>query len=65
MRSFPVAQVRVRQFGDVALIHASNDYLLKDGRSGESRYTDIWHRQGGRWRCVAAHITVHRAPATG
>lgn len=63
MRSFPVGQVEVRRFDDVALIRAENDYELQDGRRGVSRYTDIWHRCDGRWRCIAAHITVHRAPA--
>lgn len=62
IRSFPVGRVTVRRFADVALIHAENDYELKDGRKGISRYTDIWHRVGGRWLCVAAHITVHKAP---
>ena len=62
MKSFPVDRVQVRQFGDVALIHATNIYELKDGRRGENRYTDIWHRQGGRWRCIAAHITAHKMP---
>lgn len=63
MRSFPVGQVQVRRFGDVALIHAENAYELKDGRKGVSRYTDIWHKRGGRWFCIAAHITSHKAPA--
>jgi hypothetical protein len=63
MRSFPVGRVRVRRFGNVALIHAENDYELQDGRRGVSRYTDIWHRRDGRWLCIAAHITVHRPPA--
>lgn len=62
MRSFPVERVRVRRFDDLALIHAENAYELKDGRSGVSRYTDIWHRRDGRWLCVAAHITAQRAP---
>jgi hypothetical protein len=62
IKSFPVDRVRIRRFGDVALIHAENDYELKDGRKGVSRYTDIWHKQGGHWRCIAAHITVHKAP---
>lgn len=62
MRSFPVGQVRVRRFHDVALVHAENAYELKDGRRGVSRYTDIWHRRDGRWLCIAAHITVHKAP---
>lgn len=63
MRSFPVGRVSVRRFEDVALIHAENDYVLKDGRRGVSRYTDIWHQREGRWLCVAAHITVHKAPS--
>lgn len=63
MRDFPVGRVRVRRFGELALIHAENAYTLKDGRRGVSRYTDIWQRvRDGRWRCVAAHITPHREP---
>lgn len=62
MRSFPVDRVKVRRFDDLALIHAENAYELKDGRRGVSRYTDIWHRRDGRWLCIAAHITPHRAP---
>ncbi len=62
IRSFPVDKVRVRRFDDVALIHAENDFELKDGRKGINRYTDIWHKQpDGRWRCVAAHITTFKA----
>lgn len=61
-RSFPVDQVNIRRFGDVALIEAENAYEMKDGRTGISRYTDIWHRADGRWRCVSAHITVFKAP---
>jgi ketosteroid isomerase-like protein len=63
MKSFPVDKVTIRRFEDVALIHAENAYERKDGRKGVSRYTDIWHKQNGQWRCIAAHITVHKAPA--
>ena len=62
MKTFPVDKVTIRRFDDVALIHAENAYELKDGRKGVSRYTDIWQKQNGRWRCIAAHITVHKAP---
>src|SRR5262245_5394192 len=58
MKSFPVDRVSVRRFDDVALIHAENAYELKDGRTGISRYTDIWHKRDGRWLCIAAHITM-------
>ena len=63
IRSFPVDQVSIRRFDDVALIHAENAYELKDGRSGVSRYTDIWLKRSGQWRCIAAHVTVLEAPS--
>ncbi len=56
MKSFSLDQVRIRRFGDVALIHAENVAELKNGRKAISRYTDIWHKQDGRWLCIAAHI---------
>ncbi len=62
MKVFPVGKVSVRRFDDVALIHAENAYELKDGRTGISRYTDIWLERDGRWVCIAAHITVLKAP---
>jgi ketosteroid isomerase-like protein len=62
MRSFPVDKVVVRRFGELALVHAENDYELKDGRRGIDRYTDIWaRRQEGGWTCIAAHITTFKA----
>lgn len=60
MRSFPVHKVNIRRFGDLALIHAENDFEMKDGRRGVSRYTDIWLKRDGRWLCIAAHITPHK-----
>jgi ketosteroid isomerase-like protein len=62
MKAFPVDHVRIRIVGSIALIHAENAYELKDGRRGMSRYTDIWFKQGGVWRCIAAHITPHVWP---
>jgi ketosteroid isomerase-like protein len=56
MKSFSLDQVRIRRYGDVALIHAQNVAELKNGRQVTSRYTDIWHKQDGRWLCIAAHI---------
>jgi ketosteroid isomerase-like protein len=63
MKSFPVTNVAIRRFGDVALIHAENPYERTDGRKGANRYTDIWHKRDGRWLCVAAHVTRHKLPA--
>ncbi len=63
IRRFPVGAVRIRRFGDIALIHAENDYELKDGRKGINRYTDIWRKIGDEWKCLSAHITVYKLPA--
>jgi hypothetical protein len=63
MKSFPVASVAIRRFGDVAVIHAENPYERTDGRKGVNRYTDIWHKQNGRWVCIAAHVTRHKLPS--
>ncbi|HET9014280.1 MAG TPA: nuclear transport factor 2 family protein [Thermomicrobiaceae bacterium] len=49
--------VEIRLVGDVAIIHATTSYRLPDGRPGRGRYTDVWTRQGGRWRAVAAHVS--------
>jgi ketosteroid isomerase-like protein len=56
LKSYSLDKVRIRRFGNVALIHAENVAQLKNGRKAASRYTDIWHKQNGRWLCIAAHI---------
>ncbi len=61
IKSFPVDSVSIHRYGDLALIRAENDYELKDGRKGANRYTDIWLKHDGKWRCIAAHITMHKA----
>jgi len=53
----------LRWFGLVGLLlaaaaaHAQTRYVRGDGQPGKGRYTDIWSRQDGRWRCVAAHVS--------
>jgi hypothetical protein len=42
---------------DTAIIHARTAYTKPDGSEGGGRYTDVWMRQGGRWRAVSAHVT--------
>ena len=49
--------VRIRLFGDVAIIHARTTYTKADGQAAAGRYTDIWARRNGDWLCVAAHVT--------
>lgn len=48
--------VRVRLFGDVAIVHAATVFQLPDGSTGHGRYTDVWARKNGRWLAVAAQF---------
>ncbi|MGH6814098.1 MAG: nuclear transport factor 2 family protein [Hyphomicrobiaceae bacterium] len=57
VRDLRCEDVRIRVFGDTAVIHARTAYSKADGQKGAGRYTDIWARQNGRWLCVAAHVT--------
>jgi ketosteroid isomerase-like protein len=49
--------VRIQVVGDIGIIHARTAYTKPDGQAGTGRYTDIWWRADGRWRCVSAHVT--------
>ena len=49
--------VVIQVVGDVSIIHARTAYTKPDGQPGAGRYTDIWWRAAGRWRCVSAHVT--------
>jgi ketosteroid isomerase-like protein len=57
IRGLAAHDVNVRLLGDVAIIHARTTYTRPDGGAGAGHYTDIWARRGGRWLCVAAHVT--------
>jgi ketosteroid isomerase-like protein len=48
--------VRIRRFGDLALIHAGFRYTKPDGQAGSGRYTDVYARRENRWLCVSAHF---------
>jgi ketosteroid isomerase-like protein len=49
--------LRIQVVGDIGIIHARTAYTKPDGQTGAGRYTDIWWRADGRWRCVSAHVT--------
>jgi ketosteroid isomerase-like protein len=49
--------VKIRLFGDVAIIHARTAYTTADGQAKSGRYTDVWARQNGTWLAVSAHVT--------
>ena len=48
--------VRIRRFGELALIHAGFKYEKPDGLPGTGRYTDVYARRNGRWLCISAHF---------
>lgn len=56
-RNFACEDVRIRMFGDVAIIHARTTYEKPDGSNASGRYTDVWQRRGERWLCVCADVT--------
>jgi ketosteroid isomerase-like protein len=51
------SDVKLRLYGDVAIIHGATDYRSAGGQSGRGRYTDVWVRSAGQWRAVSAHVT--------
>ena len=52
-----IEDVRVRIFGDVAIIHARTSYATANGEQRNGRYTDVWARRNGTWLAVSAHVT--------
>jgi ketosteroid isomerase-like protein len=55
--SLRAEDVVIQVVGDTGVIHARTAYTKPDGEPGAGRYTDIWWRTDGRWRCVSAHVT--------
>jgi ketosteroid isomerase-like protein len=51
------SDVKIRLFGDVAIIHGRTTYKAADGEAKAGRYTDVWARRNGEWRAVSAHVT--------
>jgi ketosteroid isomerase-like protein len=49
--------VKIRMFGDVAIIHGRTNYTAADGRAAKGRYTDVWARRADTWTCISAHVT--------
>ena len=49
--------VKIRMFGDTAIIHGATRYTTADGRGARGRYTDVWVKRGDAWTCVSAHVT--------
>ncbi len=52
-----VDDVNVRIMDRAAIVHAVTQYRKVTGDLAAGRYTDISMLGGGRWICVAAHVT--------
>ncbi len=57
IRGLSISDVKIRDLGDVAIIHARTHYQTADGQQRSGRYTDVWARRDGRWLAVSAHVT--------
>lgn len=55
--SYKLDQVRVRFYGNTAVVQATGLFARKDGSPGRSRYIDVYVRTGNDWRVVSAQIT--------
>jgi ketosteroid isomerase-like protein len=49
--------VKIRLYGEVAIIHAGTTCKTAGGEAKSGRYTDVWVRQNGNWLAVSAHVT--------
>lgn len=63
--AYRLAEVRIRMYGDVALIHATGVFTRRDGTTGTSRYTDVYAKTDGTWKAISAQITRAEGEPTG
>ena len=59
---YKVQDVKLRIFGDVALVRATGLWTGRNGFQGLSRYTDVYLRTGSGWKATSAQITRAAAP---
>jgi hypothetical protein len=50
-------QVQVRVFGEVGVVQATGAFTRTDGRTGLSRYTDVYALIDNDWKVVSAQVT--------
>jgi ketosteroid isomerase-like protein len=60
---YKLENVKVRIYGETALVQATGLFARKDGSPGISRYTDVYVRTGDDWKAVSAQITRTQAQA--
>jgi ketosteroid isomerase-like protein len=57
IRGLAISDVKIRDLGEIAIIHARTHYETADGQQRSGRYTDVWARRDGHWLAVSAHVT--------
>jgi hypothetical protein len=56
--SFAVEDVSIQPLGEhAALVRGRTTYIRGDGTPGWGRYTDLWSRDDGEWRCASADVS--------
>jgi ketosteroid isomerase-like protein len=55
--NYKLEDVKVRIYGETALVQATGLFTRIDGAPGMCRYTDVYVRSGDDWRVVSAQIT--------
>jgi ketosteroid isomerase-like protein len=55
--NYKLEDVKVRIYGETALVQATGRFTRKDGAPGMCRYTDVYVRSGDDWKVVSAQIT--------
>jgi ketosteroid isomerase-like protein len=61
--NYKLEDVKVRIYGETALVQATGYFTRKDGTPGMCRYTDVYVRAGSDWKVVSAQITRARTQA--
>ena len=60
VKSFRLHDVRIRVFGDVAMVQGFDDEVSAyDGKASNGTYNwmDVWVKRDGKWRSVATQLT--------
>jgi ketosteroid isomerase-like protein len=60
IKGLVAGDVKIRIFGDTAIIHGRTNYTTADGRAARGRYTDVWVKRGGTWKCVGSCLAAPR-----
>jgi len=55
--------VKIRFYGDTAVVQGSESWERKNGERGRFVWTDTWLRRNGRWQIVAAEDLIAPEPA--